>query len=126
MKKCEGMDCENLFKPRNWKARRCKKCHKRNTPYKDGTINEVHAEKIRRHQRKRNSKLRIYVEGKGWQKPEWEIKLRKNLDKLRCFHCLTQWNLTLDHRIKLGDGGRHELENIQILCRDCHDIKDNN
>lgn len=29
--------------------------------------------------------------------------------------------LTVDHIVSLSDGGGSGLENLQILCRDCHD-----
>jgi len=32
--------------------------------------------------------------------------------------------LTLDHVIPVGKGGKDELSNWQLLCRDCHDVKD--
>ena len=34
-------------------------------------------------------------------------------------------DLTIDHIRKRCDGGTSNLHNLQLLCRPCHDIKDN-
>jgi len=31
--------------------------------------------------------------------------------------------LQVDHRVPLADGGRDEVENLQVLCVDCHKEK---
>lgn len=46
-------------------------------------------------------------------------------DGFRCNHCYIKKNLTLDHVIKIADGGADELHNWQLLCVKCHEGKDN-
>lgn len=33
--------------------------------------------------------------------------------------------LELDHIVKFAYGGKHEISNFQLLCTQCHDLKDN-
>lgn len=33
-------------------------------------------------------------------------------------------SLTIDHIRKLSDGGGNDIENLQLLCRPCHTLKD--
>ncbi len=57
---------------------------------------------------------------------------RKNLilrDGFNCKHCKKEFDetqLTIDHIIKISEGGSNEYSNLQLLCRPCHNIKDNN
>lgn len=51
-------------------------------------------------------------------------QVRNLLPKI-CKYCGTTENLTIDHIIRKIDGGTNELCNLQILCRRCHDKKDN-
>lgn len=48
-------------------------------------------------------------------------------DGLKCRMCGEEEPevLTIDHVIRQSDGGENQIENMQILCRKCHDIKDN-
>lgn len=32
--------------------------------------------------------------------------------------------LTIDHKIRIRDGGNNEFKNLQLLCRNCHQLKD--
>lgn len=38
-----------------------------------------------------------------------------------CKKCKTQENITINHKIPLTQGGTNESENLEILCRKCHD-----
>lgn len=44
-----------------------------------------------------------------------------------CMHCKHKFpraDLTIDHIIRVVDGGKHEKANFQMLCLDCHRAKD--
>ena len=41
--------------------------------------------------------------------------------KAKCEKCETTENLTINHIIPTSVGGTHKAENLEILCRDCHD-----
>jgi len=56
--------------------------------------------------------------GKGVKKKEKE-EVFKNYNH-RCASCGSENNLTLDHIIPLSKGGKHEIDNLQVLCRDCN------
>lgn len=44
----------------------------------------------------------------------------------RCNHCHSYTAaITIDHIIPLSKGGTNKFENLQLLCRTCHDAKDN-
>ena len=40
--------------------------------------------------------------------------------KARCERCGTTNILTINHKKPLAQGGTNEAENLQILCRKCH------
>ena len=40
--------------------------------------------------------------------------------KARCEGCDTTDILTINHKKPLAQGGTNEAENLQILCRECH------
>lgn len=42
-----------------------------------------------------------------------------------CRRTFPYTRLTIDHKIKVTKGGTHELSQLQLLCRRCHDFKDN-
>lgn len=44
----------------------------------------------------------------------------------KCNVCkLEMWGReTLDHILPLASGGKHEIDNMQLLCNDCHIKKD--
>src|SRR3990167_1418755 len=44
----------------------------------------------------------------------------------KCGLCEISNNLTFDHIQPLAHGGDNDLSNIQILCSDCNNYKDNN
>jgi len=55
-------------------------------------------------------------------------RIRRSLfkrDGEKCVHCSTTSNLTVDHILPKSKGGTWKLGNLQMLCRPCHDIKDN-
>ena len=37
-----------------------------------------------------------------------------------CRYCGNDENLQIDHIISRKNGGTHDLENLQVLCRDCN------
>ena len=39
----------------------------------------------------------------------------------KCKKCGTQENLSVNHKIPRADGGTNDAENLEILCRKCHD-----
>ena len=39
----------------------------------------------------------------------------------KCERCETTEKLTINHRTPVSAGGTNEAENLQILCRECHD-----
>lgn len=41
-----------------------------------------------------------------------------------CLHCGTDKWLTIDHVLPRFQGGSEDIENLQTLCRACHDKKD--
>ena len=61
---------------------------------------------------------------------EQVLRFHKQTDS-RCFFCRrmkaqlgSHETLTLDHIAEIGDeGGRDELENLQVLCSACHKLK---
>lgn len=56
---------------------------------------------------------------------DWMALLVK--ENFACTNCGAggRSNLTLDHRVSLGKGGLNCISNVQLLCRSCHDKKDN-
>lgn len=57
-----------------------------------------------------------------WQKLS---KLARQLQPF-CRVCHSTQDLTADHIISLANGGRNELQNIQVLCRSCNSSKGKN
>ena len=41
--------------------------------------------------------------------------------KAKCEQRKTSGNLTINHKIPRSQGGTNEAENLEILCRRCHD-----
>lgn len=52
------------------------------------------------------------------QNKEWLEKLRKQ--DFRCVYCGRKVFLTVDHIIPLSLGGKHNIRNMQGVCRDCN------
>ena len=59
-------------------------------------------------------------------------KLRKTLTPIvyskygkECNKCHKQTDLTIGHKIALFNGGNNEIENLQVLCRNCNSDKSN-
>lgn len=46
-------------------------------------------------------------------------------DNYTCKSCGRKDNLTVDHIVQLSCGGTNNLENLQTLCKYCHEEKDN-
>ena len=41
-------------------------------------------------------------------------------DGRQCRYCGSDENLQIDHIISRKSGGTHDLDNLQVLCRDCN------
>ena len=41
----------------------------------------------------------------------------------QCVSCGKKSKLTMDHIVPLSKGGRHEIKNIQPLCKSCNSVK---
>ena len=73
----------------------------------------------------RHTKSR-HERGYGWQ---WEQIRRRALvrDNYLCQYCRTEGVYTpatdVDHRIPKTDGGTDHLDNLQSLCKNCHNEK---
>lgn len=68
------------------------------------------------------------IDGKGIAAgSSWDIT-RKAIfarDKYTCQSCGRKDNLTVDHIVQLSHGGTNNPENLQTLCKYCHEKKDN-
>lgn len=67
------------------------------------------------------------VEGRVSGADLLDLWLRQNEIDLRACRCAscrtvtTSWHI--DHVVRIRDGGAHSVENLQILCVDCHKQK---
>ena len=52
----------------------------------------------------------------------WKIAVKQNFDCNMCHQKLTE-ETDLDHIIALGDGGKDEFDNLQLLHLNCHRVK---
>lgn len=55
----------------------------------------------------------------GGRRPSFTAILKAA--KAKCEDCKTTENLTVNHIIPVSAGGTNEAENLEILCRECHD-----
>lgn len=60
--------------------------------------------------------------GSNWDKIRKSVLLRDNYS---CKSCGKKDNLTVDHIVQISKGGTNNLENLQTLCKYCHESKDN-
>ena len=60
--------------------------------------------------------------GSSWDRIRKAVLAR---DNYTCRSCRRKDNLTVDHIVQLSKGGTNSMENLQTLCRYCHEKKDN-
>ena len=68
------------------------------------------------------------IQGKGIASGSSWDRIRKAVlarDSYTCRSCRRKDNLTVDHIVQLSQGGTNNLENLQTLCKYCHEKKDN-
>ena len=68
------------------------------------------------------------IQGKGIASGSSWDRIRKSVlarDNYTCRSCRRKDNLTVDHIVQLSQGGTNSMENMQTLCRYCHEKKDN-
>ena len=68
------------------------------------------------------------IQGKGIAPGSSWDRIRKAVlarDSYTCRSCRRKDNLTVDHIVQLSQGGTNSMENMQTLCRYCHEKKDN-
>lgn len=68
------------------------------------------------------------IQGKGIASGSSWDQIRKAVltrDNYICRSCKRKDNLTVDHIVQLSQGGTNNLENLQTLCKYCHEKKDN-
>lgn len=71
--------------------------------------------KIRNYQHRKRS------QGGGVLREEWLQLLKKYCNQ--CLRCGTMERIEMDHIVPLSKGGKHEIANIQPLCRYCNATK---
>ena len=62
------------------------------------------------------------VYGSSWDRIRKSVLAR---DNYTCRSCRRKDNLTVNHIVQLSQGGTNNLENLQTLCKYCHEKKDN-
>ena len=60
--------------------------------------------------------------GSSWDRIRKAVLAR---DSYTCRSCRRKDNLIVDHIVQLSQGGTNNLENLQTLCKYCHEKKDN-
>jgi len=63
------------------------------------------------------------MEGQNYRLPRNWKYLRHAVferDDYACVICGSRANIECDHRIARHQGGSHEMDNLQTLCRSCH------
>ena len=68
-----------------------------------------------------NRRARISFKQPPISEKDFEEKM-KTLPK-QCVRCGSTTSLLIDHIIAYSRGGKHTVDNLQILCRDCHTHK---
>ena len=66
----------------------------------------------------------LYLGG-SYDSPQWAERAReaKARDDYQCVLCGATENLETDHIIELSRGGSNDFDNLQTLCKSCHDKK---
>lgn len=62
----------------------------------------------------------IYKNSKNWKNLRLKVFER---DGGKCSICGNESSLTIDHIIPIFEGGTNSLENLRLLCIDCHNKK---
>ena len=73
----------------------------------------MNSERKKKLAKQKNARIRKNPE---WLPEEWEA-LKSVLQW--CQRCGTMENLTMDHRVPIGKGGKNRLDNLELLCREC-------
>lgn len=71
-------------------------------------------------------KMREVSRMRRYNAEEWRRRVAQR-DGWLCMGCKLERQerkLTLDHIVKLSDGGKTIMNNLQLLCRPCHNEKD--
>lgn len=89
--------------------------------YKHGLFLAGDTKNWREGKRLAENKRRAKINGGDVSPNEWE-EIKKRYD-YKCRLCRKNLSLTMDHRIPISRGGKHEASNIQPLCRSCNSHK---
>ncbi len=49
------------------------------------------------------------------------LKIHLIQERGRCEKCGNKFNLTIHHKKESSKGGYDAIDNLQVLCRECHD-----
>lgn len=63
--------------------------------------------------------LKRLKDSKAYQELRQEMIVKFGM----CFNCHSEEDLTIDHIVPMSIGGKHEIENLQVLCRSCNSRK---
>ena len=73
---------------------------------------------------RKQSKRRKY-RSKGYARLRNQPAKMKRLKETSCKYCSTTEHLTIDHIKPVSKGGRNNIENLQVLCSSCNQLKAN-
>lgn len=95
------------------------------------TLSGVLAERIKKYRKQNPEKVREWskkrLSRKTGRLPKGTVLGLKEKQENKCVYCKTDISLKfhVDHIIPLSKGGKHEKDNIQILCPSCNVRKSN-
>lgn len=78
------------------------------------------------------SRIRRLVQSTSYYRIQHNLRTSKAYRDLRsnlitkfgmCASCHQENDLTIDHIVPMSLGGKHEIENLQVLCRSCNSKK---